>query len=107
MSLDLYLNCESCNESESFNITHNLGGMATTAGLYHTLWRPEECGIEKAKDLIPRLEKGIELLKKYPEFFKTFESPNGWGTYKNFVPFCEEVLKACREYPNHNVEASR
>ena len=111
MGLDLYISQEcphcGCSEGDEFNITHNLTTMADAAGLYHTLWRPEECGIKEAKDMVPRLEKGIELLKKHPEFYKGFNSSNGWGLYKHFVPFCEKVLDACKEYPNATVTASR
>jgi hypothetical protein len=102
------------------NITHNLGKMADEAGIYEALWRPhrlregynipegdynaeyeveDRCEI-KAKELIDRLEKGLADLKERPEHFETFNSPNGWGLYVNFVPFVEEYLNACKEYPD-------
>lgn len=34
-------------------------------------------------------------------------SPNGWGTYKYFVPWLEKYLAACKEYPDAVVEVSR
>ena len=111
MSLDIYLTTKDLdnNEIEVFdrNITHNLGKMAGHAGIYQALWRPEEVGYEEAKDIIEVLEEGLRLLKKYPEFFKEFNSSNGWGLYKHFVPFVEEVLKACKKYPSAKLESSR
>ena len=89
------------------NITHNLGVMASQAGIYDLLWRPEEIGIEKAEGVIEGLTEGLNLLKKYPDFFSQFDAENGWGTYKDFVPFVEQYLKACIENPKATIRASR
>src|SRR5947209_3501591 len=88
------------NEVYSGNITHNLGEMAEKAGIYYALWRPEEKGWKQAKDIILVLEKGLKKLKSKPEYFEKFNAPNVWGTYKHFVPFVEEYLNACKEYPD-------
>jgi len=100
------------------NITHNLNKMACEAGIYEALWRPyklkndymdfgcnydAECEFEnsqkiKASEIIPFLEKGLLELKSKPEYFKKFNSPNGWGTYEHFVPFVENYLNACRKH---------
>ncbi len=42
MSLDVHLEDENGNDLYWRNITHNLTTMASTAGLYECLWRPEE-----------------------------------------------------------------
>jgi len=89
------------------NITHNLNTMADKAGIYYALWRPEEIGKTKAKDIIELLEKGLADLKQRPEYFKQFNSSNGWGMYDNFVPFVENYLKACKENPNCKIVISR
>ena len=108
------------------NITHNLGEMADKAGIYEALWRPyrlkadyvqqddykaemefEDSTTTVANEIIPALEKGLADLKARPEYFKTFDSPNGWGTYKHFVPFVEKYLEACKEYPGTFVSVSR
>lgn len=130
MSLDITLKIkkhvseDDCKTWEEFyeevyrcNITHNLGKMASEAGLYEALWRPyrlkedyieadfhEELEYESktvtlAQELIPHLEKGLEDLEMRPEHFEKFDSPNGWGTYINFVPFVSDYLDACKEYP--------
>ena len=110
------------------NITHNLGEMAERAGIYEALWRPyrlnsnyvilipdnyaldnqfEADHVTKAEEIIPLLEKGLADLKSRPEYFKKFNSPNGWGMYEHFVPFVENYLEACKEYPNAIIEVSR
>lgn len=125
MSLDVYLSgktrdvqcvCSNCDnehtrkETESFysaNITHNLGKMAEEAGIYEHLWRPDEIGVIKAKQLVEPLTKGLELLKSDRDRFEKFNSSNGWGLYKHFVPFVEHYLNACAANPEADVHVSR
>jgi hypothetical protein len=109
------------------NITHNLREMADKAGIYKALWRPyqlkegynipednhvleskfEEENPVKANEIIEVLEKGLIDLKSKPEYFKTFNSKNGWGMYEHFVPFVEKYLKACIEYFDAIIKVSR
>ena len=125
MSLDVYLTgelkeetcyCPLCNnkhtketskEFYSANITHNLDKMADAAGIYKALWRPDEIGITKAKDLIEPLTKGLADLKANPDVYKAYNASNGWGLYEHFVPFVENYLNACIENPDANVNVSR
>lgn len=110
MSLDFYLQYRiDGNEIEVFdrNITHNLTTMADKAGIYYALWRPEEKGWKFAKDVVPALEKGLKKLKAKPKYFEKFNAENGWGLYEHFVPFVEEVLEACKKYPNADIYVSR
>jgi hypothetical protein len=103
MSLDVTLR----KEVYTANITHNLGKMAESAGIYKALWRPEEEDYYYARDLIEPLTKGLALLTSDPERFKAFNSPNGWGMYEHFVPFVAQYLEACAANPDATVEASR
>lgn len=113
MSLNVDLiqkKCKYCgNRREGFsaNITHNLTRMAREAGIYKAVWRPEECGITKAKHLIPVLRNAIEEMKTNPDGFKIFDSPNGWGLYENFLPWLERYLAACIRMPKAKVWVSR
>ena len=60
MSLDVYLTCPCCEETVyDANITHNLGKIAKEAGIYQALWRPDECGITTADQLVPILGPGL------------------------------------------------
>jgi hypothetical protein len=82
MSLDVYLNDEGGYELYWANITHNLCAMAKHAGIYECLWRPDEIGI------------------------KQFNSPNDWGKWENFLPWCARLLQACKDYPEALVKVS-
>lgn len=120
MSLDVYLNRKmylSHDEGKTYiekyeqvyeaNITHNLGNMASEAGIYKALWRPEEIGKTKTIEIVELLEKGLSSLKERPEYFEKFNSPNGWGMYEHFVRFVDKYIKACKEYPDAIIEVSR
>jgi len=88
------------------NITHNLGRMAEEAGIYNSLWCGEEMGYT-AGDIIQKLTIGLEDMKTRPSHYKQFDSQNGWGLYKHFVPWVEEVLNACKKYPKCKIEVSK
>lgn len=125
MSLDVYLEgpkrevpcrCSRCEhehtrqEREGFftaNITHNLTAMASEAGLYEAMWRPDEHGITTAAQLIAPLEQGLALLESDPARFEAFNPKNGWGSYAGLVRFVRAYLAACREYPEAEVYANR
>ena len=107
MSLDVYLTRTQPTTVFSQNVTHNLNKMAEEAGIYKHLWRPDEIGITKAGQLIEPLKAGLAMMKADPERFKKHNSPNGWGLYKNFVPWIENYIAACAEYPDADVEVSR
>jgi hypothetical protein len=107
MSLDVDLEDDKGNMLYSSNITHNLGPMAREAGIYACLWRPDENGITKASQIIEPLQNGLMLLVLDPQRFKQLDSPNGWGKWEHFLPFCAEYLRACKEHPDANVRVSR
>lgn len=112
MSLDFWIEdvCECCGHDsggDGFNITHNLGRMAQEAGIYQCLWRPEEINCKIASEIVGTLEKGIEDMKANPVKYKKFDSDNGWGTYKDFVPWLEKVLACCKEHPDGKIIISR
>ena len=107
MSLDVYLTAVRETTIYDSNITHNLSAMASDAGIYRHLWRPEELGITKAAQLIEPLRMGLLLLKSDPARFQKHNAPNGWGLYEHFVPFVENYLAACEENPDAAVRVSR
>jgi len=111
MSLDIYLEYEvepgQWSTVYSANITHNLNVMATAAGFYNQLWRGDECGIETAGELAPHLDDGINELKSNPYKYRKMDSENGWGTFRDFLPWLVDLYLACRKYPNAIVRQSR
>ena len=116
MSLDVMLyepredSCQKCghvtmrrgDELFSRNVTHNLGSMAQAAGIYHVLWRPDECSppITRAKQLIEPLTEGLARLRADPEKFKALNPANGWGSYEGLVEFVDGYRYACKEFPD-------
>ena len=109
MSLDVTLIGKKVMEVNCYdaNINHNLAEMADKAGIYKHLWRPEEIGITKAHELVKPLSEGLSKLKSNPEYYKTFNPPNGWGTYEGLIKFIEDYIVACVDYPDANIEISR
>lgn len=104
MNLDFSLYAVRRTEIFDRNITHNLGEMATEAGIYEALWHPDENGYKTAADITPILEKGLKDLRDRPDHYEQFNSPNGWGMYEHFVPFVEAVLDACIGNPDAEIE---
>jgi hypothetical protein len=107
MSLDVTLTAVRTVEVFGANITHNLTKMAEEAGVYKACWRPEEIGVTHAEQLIKPLRSGIALMKSDPERFEQYNSPNGWGTYRNFLPWLERYLEACEANPDAAVSVCR
>ena len=107
------------------NITHNLCEMAEQAGLYDALWRPYkllpewndnaniyEHGFQHshtilAKDIMGYIAIGYAKLISEPEYYKTFNPSNGWGSYDGLVRFVSNYLKACVDYPLAMVKVNR
>lgn len=88
------------------NITNNLTEMAHNSGIYEILWRPNENGCYKAKDIIYILKNGIRELKENKNYYKRFDSENGCGIYEDFVSWLINLLEVCEKYPNSEIETS-
>lgn len=91
----------------SRNITHNLGKMADAAGIYKHLWRPDEIGVSRARELIEPLAAGLARLQADRDTFSAHNPPNGWGNYDALVGFVADYLSACKSYPEASVRVSR
>lgn len=90
------------------NITHNLNRMASEAGVYNYVWRPDECqDVALAGDLIAPLRAGIKQMEDDPQRFIALNPENGWGSYRDFLPWLREYLKACVENPKARIRVSR
>lgn len=98
---------EETNEVFYANITHNLGTMAQHLGIYECLWRPDENGYKKAHEIIYPLEQAIALMENSPDFYKQFDAKNSWGTYDQFLPWLKNLLKACEENQDADIEIWR
>lgn len=105
MSLDLTLTVVRPVEVHHQNITHNLFQMADAAGFGKLLWGDEKP--RNAAHLADAIEVGLDAMRADPERFKAYDAENGWGTYKDFVPWLERLVEACRANPDAQVEVSR
>jgi len=106
MSLDFSLVEERCVGVFDSNITHNLIEMAVQTGVYYPLWHPEIIGAHKAKDIIPFLEAGLRILTSDPVGFDKYSAENGWGTFDDFFNWLADVLQACKEHPDADIDVS-
>jgi hypothetical protein len=120
MSLDVYLyrnkqsdntDADSLEKSEEplywANITHNLGAMAKAAGIYQALWRPEEINATQAKDIVDIVKDGLIDMALNPSVYEKYDSPNGWGLYKHFLPWVSKYYEALRDNPEAYIYVSR
>lgn len=106
MSLDVTLYRDG-EEVFDANITHNLGDMASEAGIYDCVWRPDENGITRAGQIIEPLRTGLHKMIEQPTHFKQFDASNGWGKYEQFVPWLAKYLEACIANPDASVRVCR
>lgn len=56
------------------------------------------------KDVIPHIERGLEELRSYPEKYKPYEAPNGWGTVNSTIEFFERIIKDWKDFKRWNKE---
>jgi hypothetical protein len=106
MSLDIDLIETSPHSVFDANITHNLNKMADAAGIYEALWHPERTTIKKASELAAVLLPAIADMKARPDFYKQFDAENGWGTYREFIPWLDRLYDACIEHPDASIQVS-
>lgn len=82
---DKYVDVGGCDA----NTTWNLRNMITTStGLE---WKNEENN-GLCKDVIPKIADGLAELMKYPDKYKQYESPNGWGTIDGCRRFFTDII---------------
>lgn len=96
MSLGLFLKCDKCGESKSFDATHNLIPMWRAAGVSEVLYESEG---KLARDIIPALKAGVAAMKAEPQKFEALNPLNGWGDYDGALAFLERFLAACEAHP--------
>tara|TARA_R110000824_G_scaffold173688_2_gene351818 strand:+ start:392 stop:742 length:351 start_codon:yes stop_codon:yes gene_type:complete len=116
MSLDisLYMDVDTGgNTPERFDLfsasyTHNARDMASEAGIYTHIWRPEDLiDFHCAGDLIEGLRDGVRLMEYDPARFIAVQPENGWGSYDSFLPWVREYLSACIKHPKALIETDR
>ena len=110
------------------SMTHNLGPMATAAGLYECLWRPyrklpnyvpldesaytlemefEHLHPVQLKYLELHLTRGLLSLVEDPKRFKAMNPANGWGTYDQLLEAVIKLLILSKEQPEYYLKCER
>lgn len=109
MSLNVYITAVRPTTVFDANITHNLNkmAMAVSTDFYKAVWHPEDLDIEYTYQLENYLLDGLTKLKSNPDYYKTFEPKNKWGTYDGFIGWLEKYLEACQLNPDGKIEVSR
>ena len=113
MSLDVDLMVTQPVSVYSWNITHNLGKMASEVSLsngmtlYDILWRPDEQGLVFARDISELLDEGWNILLSDPEKYKRYNPENGWGSYDGLCNFVYNYRNACWDNPDAELRVSR
>lgn len=75
---------------ESSNITWNVRELIYQSSGWDI---KNEASNGLAKDIIPMMVKGRSELQMFPEKYKQYESPNGWGTIQGVMRFYNDVIK--------------
>lgn len=113
MSLDISLHQEAEYNTEVYeaNITHNLGEMAREITCFILQKREEKPKVITLYDILwhgsgqsglviaPMLEVGLHELKENRRWYEKYNPENGWGNYEGLIKFTEELLFACKEFP--------
>lgn len=103
MSLDIWLTTEAEKSIIDKNITHNLCPMWKKAGVYDALYSSEG---KTAKEVLPILEEGLNFMIAEPDRFRILNSRNSWGTYKQALPWLEELIAEFKKYPDGKIGIS-
>ena len=48
--------------------------------------------------IIPKIQQGLEELSKYPEKYKQYEDPDGWGTVAQCIHFFNWIINDWNDY---------
>ena len=97
MSLDLWMEKDKEEISESFNYTYNVSQMWKEATNDEKMIPIEGLTGAEAK---PLLLSGLEKLQENPEKFRAMNPDNKWGDYDRFILWIEQLIKECDSYPD-------
>lgn len=111
MSVDLYMNFETCKacghqpESININYTYNVSPM------WYKIY-PDDKGMiyidgMTGREAYEKLNHARDRLINNKDEFKKLEPANGWGTYEGFIDLLSKAIYFSTEYPDLVWSASR
>lgn len=106
MSVDNILVNNAGNIVFNRSLTHNMLEMATHAGLYDAVWRPDNISATIALHLIEPLTMGLIELTVNKKIHETYTHPKG-GNIDMITKHVAMYLRACRENPTAKIVISR
>ncbi len=89
--IDEYVDVGSCDA----NITWNVRQLIKESSGWDIL-NEDYNGL--VKDLIPKLQAGLNNLLLNPQKYIEFESPNGWGTVSGVINFYKNIINSWIEF---------
>lgn len=84
---DLWIDVGDCNANTTWNVREMI---VKSTGLE---WN-NEANNGLCKDIIPSIIQGYCELATYPEKYKQYEAPNGWGTVEGTRRFFWDIIEA-------------
>ena len=104
-TLDLHTTLEDGTRGPDYNtfdgnVTHNLTGMWSEAGIYDVLYNTEG---EQIGIYLDKLASALEDMRRYPDKYKEHSPINGWGTYEGAIRFLEALVKSAQEWPQARI----
>ena len=122
MSLDLSINVEVA----SYNLTHNLGELASKVpvgttiryisatkheekelSLYDILWRADQNGLYTPSDIREYLITGLQYLKENYDDLLQYNPSNSWGHIDNLIEVTSKLIADCAIYPDASLHHCR
>ena len=108
MGLDIYLETEVDTGGDephvvdlySANITYNVNPMWREAGVFEALMESDG---KTAEEVLPALRRGVADMAAHPAKYKAMDSPNGWGTYADALPWLNELVAAFEKHPKGRI----
>lgn len=106
MSLDIWLTGPETVEVEhcDMNITHNVTGMWSLAGVYDALYNSQG---KLARDILETLQIGIAHMERAPDAYIALEPENKWGTYQQALRWLKEFTAHCSAHPEAKIGVSK
>lgn len=106
LGVDLVDKCPHCGKEDvveiTSGITYNLMPIFRAAG-----WEDSDYDDYTGERMLPIATATLMRLRERPEYFRTLNPPNGWGTYEDALWFFERLVDACRQAPNYKIVFSR
>lgn len=99
MSVDI-----TCGEYDG-NITHNVQRMMNEAFLNKGYWVDQLTG-KTGAEVLPLLTAALHRMAENPRYFEMYDSPNGWGTWRDCLPFLAKLREGCYLNPDAIIETS-